>query len=137
MADSARPDIATIMGIVEMAWGGIWFIKDMFGLYMAFAYGIAAGFLLILDIGLMGMLLASGIMLVKNKKTAIDVNRYYVFGSAGTILILIIYLIVTLGTLGLLSSFITVLLKSIFPALVFILVVINDEVTGFYAAQQG
>ena len=135
MADSGRPDIAAIMGVVEIAWGGIWLLKDFFGIIRTFSYGIGAGLLSMLDIILMGMLLAAGILLIKNKKTAIDVNRYYVFGSAGMIMILIIYLIVTLGTLGLMASFIAVLLKAIIPALVLLLVVFNDEVTGFYASQ--
>jgi hypothetical protein len=129
-----RPTVATVFGILHIVFGAIG-VLGIFGIGTAFQYSALNGLLRLISIAVSALLLVAGIFLVMNKKMAVDLSRYYCMASLAITVVYAVYLIAAFGMVGFIAAIVTILIGVIYPVLVWLLLVNNAEVKGFYAGQ--
>ncbi len=135
MADQgARPTAATVFAILHFVFGGIG-LFGILGIGAIFSKSAIHGILYLIGLGVSALLVYAGVTLITNKKNAIDMNKYYVFGSLGVTAITAVYLIIAFGIVGLIGAIFSVLIGLIYPLLVLFLVVKSQATIEFYGSQ--
>jgi hypothetical protein len=132
MAGAQRPTVATVLGVINIIFGGFGLL-GLLSLRISFLAGPIYGIFAIVSIAVSALLLATGIFLLMNKKNALQLSKYYVFISVIYIIIYSVFLIVTAGLVGLIAAIVTIIIGLIIPALNWFLLVNNEPVKKFYA----
>jgi len=130
MSNGTRPTVATVFAILHFVFGALGIIFGLIGLGALFALRqYVSLFFSLLSFCLSGFMIYAGVTLFTDKKNAVEINKLYAFASAGlTVINFIVFKIMgyPYGMFGL-------LLGLIYPALLFFLVVQNENVKKFYS----
>lgn len=129
---ASRPTVATVFAVLHMVFGGLGLLFGLIGMGASFSMSAINGILSILSLLISALLLVAGIFLITNKSNALDLSKYYAFGSLGLTIISAIYLIAAFGIAGFLAAIVSVLLGIIYPILILVLLVNSDAVKGYY-----
>jgi hypothetical protein len=137
MAGAQRPTVATVFAILHFVFGGIGLIGGIIGVLGAGALAALFGakFLfvfipVVIGIAISALLIFAGVTLITNKKNAIQINLIYAICSAA---LSVINVIIQIAIIGAGISWGGLVLGLVYPALVFFLIVKNEEVKKFYA----
>lgn len=137
MAGAQRPTVATVFAILHFVFGGIGLIGGLVGLIGSFALAAILGpkFILVIVLALLGLcfsglLVFAGVTLIKDMKNAIKINTLYVYLSVAYT---VINTILQMAVIGSPFSVLGLILGLIYPALIYFLVVRNEDVKKFYA----
>lgn len=137
MAGAQRPTVATVFAILHFVFGGIGLIGGIFAALGAGALAAILGskfifFVIptIIGIAVSALLIYAGVTLITNKKNAIKINLIYAICSVALAVINVALQVAILGT-GI--SWFGLILGLIYPALIYFLIVKNEEVKKFYA----
>jgi len=139
MADQgARPTVATVFAILHFVFGAIAALIAIVGIFTAFSLfklfgsgAIAPLIYFILGLTSTVVMILAGVSLIANKSNAIQMNLYYVFASVG---VTVINTIMSIASTTVNFSVVAILIGLAYPALVFFLIVKNEEVKSFYAS---
>jgi len=134
MADGKRPTVATVFGVLNVIFGGLGVLGVM-GAIASLSVAPILGAIQLGNVAGSAVVLFSGILLLTNKKNALSVTNLAILISIGLTLALVVYLIATLGIVGVIASIFAVILGGVYPLLVFLLVLRNETVKSFYNSQ--
>ena len=137
MAGEKRPTVATVFAILHFVFGGFGVIGGLIGLAGSFALAAILGpkFAFVIIFAIIGLLFAAllifaGVTLIANKKNAVQVNFLYAILSVAYA---VINTIVQTAIIGSPIGWFGLILGLVYPALIFFLIVRNEEVKKFYA----
>lgn len=131
----ARPNVATIFGILDILFGilGISSIRywNSMNAFIGEFYNVilAAGALVSV------LLLVAGIFLLMNKSMALQLNMYYAYVSIGLAIVRSMYVIVKGGIAGLMIGIFSIGISLIYPILILVILLKNSEVKSFYSSK--
>ncbi|MBX3723525.1 MAG: hypothetical protein KF713_16900 [Turneriella sp.] len=134
MSNGTRPTVATVFGVLNIIFGGF----GLFGILGALAwFSLGAPILGILSVGSSlgsALLLFSGILLVASKKNALSVTNLAILVSLALTAASVIYGVAAgFQTIG--TAISTIVVGLVYPALIFFLVLKNENVKSFYASR--
>jgi hypothetical protein len=134
MSNGQRPTVATVFGVLNVIFGGL----GAFGILAALALLALPGTKILGALALGSgaasvILLISGIFLLTNKKNALSVTTLAIMLSAAlTAAQVIMYLVLGMGIGAAITTIVTGL---IYPALIFFLLLKNENVKSWYSSR--
>ncbi len=131
----ARPTVATVFGILDIVFGVLAMSSMRFWTSMHVFIGDFYNIILIAGALLGILLLVAGIFLLMNKGIALQLNLYYAFISIGLAVVRTLYMVITGGIGGIVVWIFAVTVSLVYPLLILVILLRNDEVKKFYSSR--
>jgi len=129
MSNGVKPTVVIVFGVMNIVFGSICAIIDLYGLIRFIGVSYTAVFGLIFNLAVDGLLVFAGAGLIKDRKNVLMLNQYYI--AASVFVTVIVYVSHKIAALP--SSTVGAIFGILYPAVLLVLLVNSDEVKRYCA----